>query len=83
MAARASIKSHSMSLLTNIITKTALSVGGLVLFHPWREPATRGRASPRHLKQGQRKRGGGEVEEGTASETMASFNAIVRRRCFD
>ena len=41
-AARASIlvKSHSMSLLINIIKKTALSVGGLVLFHPLREPAT-------------------------------------------
>ena len=29
-----------MSLLINIITTTALSVGGLVLFHPLREPAT-------------------------------------------
>ena len=29
-----------MSRLINIITKTALSVGGLVLFHPLREPAT-------------------------------------------
>ena len=39
-AARASIKSLSMSLLINIITKTALSVVGLVLYHPLREPAT-------------------------------------------
>ena len=38
--ARSSIKSHSMSLLINIITKTALSLVGLVLFHPLREPAT-------------------------------------------
>ena len=29
-----------MSLLINIIAKTALSVGGFVLFHPLREPAT-------------------------------------------
>ena len=29
-----------MSLLINIITKTALSVGELVLFHPLRELAT-------------------------------------------
>ena len=29
-----------MSLLINIITKTALSVDGLVLFHRLREPAT-------------------------------------------
>ena len=35
-AAKASIKSHSMSLRINIITKTALSVGGLVLFHSLR-----------------------------------------------
>ena len=39
-AARAPIKFHSMSLLISIITKTAVSVGELVLFHPLREPAT-------------------------------------------
>ena len=39
-AARASIKSHSMSLLISILTKTALSVGGLLLFHSLRETAT-------------------------------------------
>ena len=29
-----------MSLLINVITKTALSVGGSVLFHPFIEPTT-------------------------------------------
>ena len=40
--------------------KTALSMGGLVLLHPLREAATgvTWPSSTRHLKQGQRKRGG-------------------------
>ena len=80
-----------MSLLINIITKTALSVDGLVLFYPLREPAT-GVTRPNVASPPQAGTveagggGGGEdgVADGTASpHTMASFNVLVRRRCFD
>ena len=61
--------SHLMSPLLNIITKTALSVVGLVLFRPLRESAT-GVIRPSAdspPQAGTQEAGGGGVAEGTAS----------------
>ena len=70
-ASRASIKSYSISLLINIIMKKALSVGGLVLSHPLRDPAT-GMTRPSVDSSPQAGTeeaggGGGGVAEGIAS----------------
>ena len=78
-----------MSILINVITKTALSVGGLMLFHPLREPATGvTRSSVDSPPQaGIVEAGVGwvrvEWRRGQLLQTKASFNCILRRRGFD